>query len=150
MNLVRSLLNACPGSSARAIRDKRGRRYWLYAYRDDNTGLPFRIELVYRGKSVGYVNLLWELPEKLKAADLCVVPDHRGRGLGAALLDEVRTLAQEHNVGVIEGLVVKKDVEETPYLLHWYRHFGFQVVPVKQENTVALVFLRLVKAPNRA
>jgi GNAT superfamily N-acetyltransferase len=143
MNFLRQLFNLSPGPDIPFITDNRERKYWLLVLADDNG--PYRLQLVYRGKCVGYANLVWDLPIELTFGDLFIVPSHRKRGLGTAFLREVIALAQQRGVEVIRGFAVQKDVQETPNLLAWYQRHGFEVVPVNDGNKVARLSLKLTE-----
>ena len=50
----------------------------------------------------------------------------RRMGVGSALITEFLSLCRSAGVAQIVGSVVEKDLEETPELLDWYEHRGFE------------------------
>lgn len=61
------------------------------------------------------------------------VRSFRGFGLGSALLARVLERAREENFRVIEGRVTSADAGRAPWLLPWYRHFGFCCLSTGEE-----------------
>ena len=72
---------------------------------------------------------MWRIEEGIRKTQ-----SYRGRGLGAALLRFLIGLARERGIKRIRGSVVQQDVEETPFLLTWYKKNGFQVLPPTPEE----------------
>jgi ribosomal protein S18 acetylase RimI-like enzyme len=54
---------------------------------------------------------------------VAVHPDHRRRGLGAALLDRAEELARERNLVRLEAWT-----RDDPWVLAWYRSRAFELV----------------------
>lgn len=63
-----------------------------------------------------------ETPGETHVIDIAVLTEHRGRGIGTALMSDVLAAAGER------GAFVTIHVECTNPALHWYRRLGFEVV----------------------
>lgn len=71
-----------------------------------------------------------ELPEPI---------NYRGRGLGSVLLRQLIAYTQERAFQSIQGQVFRADVENTPYLLQWYRQHGFEILAATEHDPPDLV-----------
>jgi hypothetical protein len=65
--------------------------------------------------------------------------NYRGRGLGSILLRQLIDYTREHAFQHIQGQVFRADTENTPYLLQWYRHHGFEILPATEHDSPDLV-----------
>jgi hypothetical protein len=65
--------------------------------------------------------------------------NYRGRGLGSVLLRCVIAYTRERGFQSVQGQVFRADLENTPYLLQWYRQHGFQVLAVTERDPPDLV-----------
>ena len=80
----------------------------MYAYRDNGT-------------IVGYYSLLLQENNQCELNHLCVLPEYRHKGIGAALLNHaLHTAGELHCNKVTIGIV-----EENKPLRKWYESFGF-------------------------
>jgi hypothetical protein len=52
----------------------------------------------------------------------------RSRGLGKALLRIAKEFGEQYGFERIEGRITPGDREQTPYLIHFYRKSGFEVI----------------------
>lgn len=97
------------------------------------------------GRVVGYF-VLWHVRDEAELANIAVDPEHRGRGVGALLLDRAVALAREAGAGSL-FLEVRASNESAAAL---YRSRGFQVVAVRKKyydspTEDALVMLRSLR-----
>lgn len=90
-------------------------RYYQAHYAD---GEFLLVELA--GRPVGRLYLHWG-PHRLQLIDIALLPEQRGRGLGARLLAGL--LARADAQGLAVGLYVEGDNPAR----HWYRREGFAV-----------------------
>jgi hypothetical protein len=65
--------------------------------------------------------------------------NYRGRGLGSVLLRQLISYARERTFQSIQGQVFQADIENTPYLLRWYRQHGFEILPATEHDPPDLV-----------
>jgi len=65
--------------------------------------------------------------------------NYRGRGLGSILLRQVIAYTRERAFQSIQGQVFRADVENTPYLLQWYRQHGFEILAATEHDPPDLV-----------
>ena len=98
-----------PASTEELARYAAARRSWVAV---DDAGSP-----------VGYV-LVDEVDGDAHVEQISVRPDQQGRGVGRALLDQVRAWAAEHDRGAI-SLTTFSDV---PWNRPLYEHLGFEVL----------------------
>ena len=140
MGLLQRLFNTCPKPAAKAITDQQGYKYWIVW--DDDAKTP-RVYLYHYGRVIGQVSLIWADSE-LHLADVNILnSQHRGKGIGSALLQEVIVYARKQNARIISGWVAAHDAEENPNLFDWYRRRGFQVVLERDGISVAKLYLVL-------
>lgn len=77
---------------------------------------------------VGYYSLLWLDDPACELNNLCVLPSHRHRGIGKALLKHAfATAAQQGCTNMKIGIV-----EENTVLKTWYESLGFRPVGTKK------------------
>lgn len=65
--------------------------------------------------------------------------NYRGRGLGSVLLRHFIAYTREQAFQVMQGQVFRADLENTPYLLQWYRQHGFEILPAPEHAPPDLV-----------
>ena len=80
------------------------------------------------GKIIGYYSLLWQDDHQCELNNLCVLPEYRHEGIGAALLHDASDRAQKEgckkiNIGI---------VEENQVLRKWYEDQGFLHIGTKK------------------
>ena len=80
------------------------------------------------GKIVGYYSLLWQDDHQCELNNLCVLPEYRHEGIGAALLQDAFYRARKEgckkiNIGI---------VEENQVLRKWYENQGFLHIGTKK------------------
>jgi GNAT superfamily N-acetyltransferase len=126
MNIVIQVVdlfwNVPPSPNLPSVVDHDGRRYWL-AWTDNSCR---RLNIVYRRRRVGYVNLSWEDQPILRLAALFVEPKHQGRGLARVVMCHILQLALRRGITAIAGHLSPLDMAETPDLRGFYAAFGFQ------------------------
>ena len=142
MHLLQRLFNSPPAPDTKAVMDKRGRKYWIVW--DDDAEAP-RVYLWCYGRVIGQAKLLWIYPD-LQLGDINIFsPEHRRRGIGSALLQEVIAYARRKNAQTISGWIADHDAETNPNLFDWYRRYGFQIVFERDGISVAKVRLDLAR-----
>ncbi len=94
-----------------------------------NTSLSFPMVVVERpaGRIAGYV-IYWHIGEDVQINNVAVHPDHRGKGLGEALIRHVIGKAREKNVTFI-SLEVRVSNSKAVTL---YKKLGFEVLGVRK------------------
>ena len=117
--------------------DTAGRRYRIFWHDAD-----WEAYLLYRGRRVGHVTLEWD-PPRLKLADIKVRLAYRGRGLGAAALQAIITLARQEGVAEITAFIVHKDLARMPRLPEWYARRGFRVTASPSDSIAYDLYLPL-------
>jgi hypothetical protein len=65
--------------------------------------------------------------------------NYRGRGLGSILLRQLIAYTRERAFQSLQGQVFRADVENTPYLLQWYRQQGFEILAATEHDPPDLV-----------
>ena len=65
--------------------------------------------------------------------------NYRGQGLGSILLRQLIAYTRERAFQNIQGQVFRADVENTPYLLQWYRQHGFDILAATEHDPPDLV-----------
>lgn len=73
------------------------------------------------------------------------VASFRGRGIGNMMLRHFIGWCHDEGITEVFGTIVQSDIEETPWLLDWYRRNGFEVRPPDERalrNAVHMVFWR--------
>lgn len=80
------------------------------------------------GKIIGYYSLLWQDDRQCELNNLCVLPNYRHEGIGAALLCDAFDRAKKEgykkiNIGI---------VEENRVLRKWYEDQGFIHIGTKK------------------
>lgn len=65
--------------------------------------------------------------------------NYRGRGLGSILLRQLIAYSRERAFQSIHGQVFRADLENTPYLLQWYRQHGFEILAATDHDSPDLV-----------
>lgn len=140
MSILQRLFNTSPTRDAQAVSDKQGREYWIVW--DDDEETPY-VYLWHYGRVIGQVKLLWNHPE-LQLADINIFkPEHRGNGVGSALLQQVIAYARRHGAQTISGWIADHDAKASPYLFDWYRRHDFQVTLERADISVAKIRLDL-------
>ncbi|MBD2743806.1 GNAT family N-acetyltransferase [Trichocoleus sp. Lan] len=148
--------------------DNKGRKYELCLEMDDDKCIYVRLK--HRGIKVGEANCVRYPPDKLLLADLNIYDEvihipqnfwdvflkivlnrskkknYRKRGLGSYLLQFVIKHASKKGIKLIFGKVVKRDSDNNPKLLEWYRKHGFEVdytTGNDDPDTVARIYMNL-------
>jgi len=101
--------------------------------------------LDFKGKRVGYC---WVTRPKnsqiLKLADIIVEKDWRSKGTGTLLMQRTLNWARRLKARKIEGYITASDFKETPWVIEWYRSFGFRILPpVAEDHSEAICRLEL-------
>ncbi|MGB8647220.1 MAG: GNAT family N-acetyltransferase [Anaerolineae bacterium] len=144
MGLSQWLLNTPPTPGAPFVLDKDGRKYWATWHNPD---IRPSLALSHRGAVVAHVYMEWG-PKGLIIVDIVIdKPAYKKRGLGTVLLDEVTGFAKGKGIKLITGLIPRKDCEEDPHLLEWYRRRGFQVQPSDDPRWGAEISKDLTQPP---
>ena len=110
-------------------------RFTAFAISADR--LNYQLEMEHRimiaycldsGKIIGYYSLLWQDDHQCELNNLCVLPEYRHEGIGAALLHDAFDKAKKEkckkiNIGI---------VEENQVLRKWYENQGFLHIGTKK------------------
>jgi GNAT superfamily N-acetyltransferase len=95
-----------------------------------SVGLPnalYSVVLLHDGEIVGCGRVVGDGGLYFYLQDVIVLPDHRGRGLGGAIMDRVMEyLERMARPGAFVGLMAAQDV--APF----YERYGFEVRPERQ------------------
>ncbi|MBE5779067.1 MAG: GNAT family N-acetyltransferase [Clostridiales bacterium] len=84
---------------------------------------------------VGYYSLLLQADGLCELNHLCVSPAHRGKGIGAELLEHAFMAAKERNCRKMNIGIV----EENRTLRKWYESFGFVHLGSKKPKSLPFV-----------
>ncbi len=80
------------------------------------------------GKIIGYYSLLWQDDRQCELNNLCVLPEYRHEGIGAALLRDAFDRAKKEGCEKISIGIV----EENRVLRKWYEDQGFIHIGTKK------------------
>lgn len=80
------------------------------------------------GKIAGYYSLLWQDDHQCELSNLCVLPEYRHKGVGAALLNDAFDRAKKEGCKKISIGIV----EENRLLRKWYENQGFIHIGTKK------------------
>ncbi len=73
--------------------------------------------------------------------------NYRNMGIGTTLIEFIIEKAHEYGYGTIFASITFQDIIDTPHLLDWYRHRGFEVNETNAEhvmqNIVANIEMKL-------
>lgn len=103
-------------------------------YREHYPGAKFLV-IELEGEPIGRL-YLYQMSGEMRIMDIALLPEHRGRGIGAMLLREI------HADAAANGDFVSIHVEQFNPALHLYHRLGYQQVEV-----VGPYFLMHWKAP---
>ncbi len=130
MRLFQHWFNHPPSRDTPFITDKYGEKFWIQW--EENEQFAF-LDVLYRGRFVGRVNLDFSKPGEAIIADIRIFRIHRRddklrkRGLGKAMLQEAISKARERGAGLVWGWIVPDEFTSVEYLVEWYRRQGFDV-----------------------
>lgn len=131
MGLLHEWFNLAPGPKWEFVESKQKKKFW-YRWESNYS----RVSIVYYGKFVGKINLVWNYEESVvELADILLMhEEHRQCGVGAKLMRQVKNLAQRQGVKAIVGQIVAREDRHVTYkyLQEWYQRQGFQVGPTGQ------------------
>lgn len=130
MKLLQKWFNYPPYPNAPYVTDANGEKFWISW--NEHNGL----DVWYRGIPAGQVNLLWNKDGVVTLADIIVFPkfrrgrEHRGHGLGKAMMQETIRHVKLHGAKIIWGFIQPHDGSSLEYLIEWYQRQGFHVFDV--------------------
>ena len=132
--------------------DKAGREYYLeihYDYNAEGETNLILLKLIRQGRicQVGKASCLFKKTEEMLLADIFIENNadfdsindkvfkvlhwgeprnYRGKGLGGYLLRKVIEVARNQGIKKICGDIEQEDLKATPYLIDWYKSYGFK------------------------
>ena len=129
------------------LHDTRGDAYEMYV--DAACPLDYFMSVIalgHKGKGKGKLvamirlaGLSQEKPDTLVLGDIQITDKtYRHRGLGTTMLRKLFEIARDNGAKYIEGIVVARDIADTPGLLDWYRREGFVVHTNARETQAKL------------
>ncbi|NEP42518.1 MAG: GNAT family N-acetyltransferase, partial [Okeania sp. SIO2H7] len=129
--------------------DKTGREYYLEIHYFYNSEGKIVFKLIRKGRNcqVGKASCLFKKTEEIFLADIFLEnnlafesiddkifkilhwgepKNYRGKGLGSYLLRKMIEVARNQGIKKIYGDIEAEDLKATPYLIDWYKSFGFK------------------------
>jgi GNAT superfamily N-acetyltransferase len=127
MGILQRWFNLPSHLNAPFITDKLGNKFWI-AWDEYETSS--RLDICYRGKLVGYVNLLWDEKRKnwITLSDIFISNLRlRNRGLGKAMLQEAIAWAKKKGAICMWGVIQPEEEDTVDHLIHFYKKQGFVI-----------------------
>ena len=92
--------------------------------------------IVYEG-GIGLIKISQDPEDGVVLSGLSVLPDHRGKGIGASLVREAERIVQEE-IGVNEDITLSVE-SWNKELIGWYTKLGFSVYDYDSEYTYLII-----------
>ena len=121
--------NAPPWEGAEYITGTHGEKFWIY-WRDNQEDVA-KLRAIYRGISIGSVNLIEDNKKFLTLADIHIFEPYQKRGLGKGMMMKIIQWAKANGFQKIWGFISPHDGTTVEYLQEWYKRQGFKVYEAK-------------------